>query len=151
MTAPPRPDYAQPVTTISTEQAEELLDEGTTFLDVRTTAEYADGHIPGSFNVPVSVEANGGLQPNLDFVAVVQGNFEKSHKMVILCRAGARSARAITLLKGAGYSNIFDMTAGMSGTKDTFGQVILGWQAEGRELSTECDEGRTYPELLAKL
>jgi rhodanese-related sulfurtransferase len=132
------------VTTISTDEAEELLDEGITFIDVRTVEEFDDGHLRGSFNVPVSIDTEQGRVANPDFLDVMEVNFEKSEKMVILCRAGARSARAVTILREAGYSELLDMTAGVAGGKDPFGEVIMGWQTEGRELLSDSDESQRY-------
>jgi rhodanese-related sulfurtransferase len=135
------------VTTISTEEAEKHLDEGTTIIDVRTEGEFADGHIPGAFNVPVNIDTPQGMQANADFVAVMNASFAKETKLVLHCRAGARSAQAATQLTEAGYTDLLDMTAGFVGKKDTFGQVIPGWQTEGREVTTESEEGQTYAAL----
>lgn len=132
------------MTKISTEQAEVLLDEGATYVDVRTEEEFADGHVPGAINVPVSFMAPGGMSPNDQFVDVINATFAKDQLLIVGCKAGGRSARAAALLEQAGFSKIQDMTAGFSGSKDAFGQPIPGWQAEGREIEIEAEEDQTY-------
>lgn len=129
---------------ISTDQAEALLDEGATFVDVRTPEEFADGHVPGAVNVPINFLAAGGMKPNDEFVDVMSRVFAKDQTLIIACKAGGRSARATSLLEQAGFSQLHDMSAGFSGSKDAFGQAIPGWQTEGREVEIDVEEDRTY-------
>jgi rhodanese-related sulfurtransferase len=105
------------VTKITTDQTEELLEEGVTFIDVRTEEEFRDGHVPGAINIPVSLASAGGMQPNPDFLAVVKRNFERTEKLIVACKAGGRSAKAAAELQSAGFSEVFDMTAGFHGSK----------------------------------
>ncbi len=135
------------MTKISTDQAEALLDEGATYIDVRTEEEFADGHVPGAINVPVSFMTPGGMQPNEEFIKVMTRAFEKDQVLIVGCKAGGRSARATALLEEAGFSKLNDMTAGFHGSKDPFGQPIQGWLAEGREVETEAEEDQTYAGL----
>lgn len=129
---------------ITTDQAEALIDDGVTFVDVRTEEEFRDGHVPGAINIPVSVSSGGGMQPNPEFLAVMEANFEKNEKLIIACKAGGRSARATVELEAAGFSEILDMTAGFHGTKDAFGATIPGWQSEGREVELAAEKAQTY-------
>ena len=64
---------------------EYLATPGAVLLDVRTSEEYRDGHIPGSKNVPLQA---------LDKVAYVY------------CHSGARSRQAAGLLRRMGYRNV---------------------------------------------
>jgi rhodanese-related sulfurtransferase len=137
------------VATISTDQAEELLEEGVRFVDVRTVEEFQDGHVPGAINVPISVSGPGGMQPNSDFIAVMEACFNKDEQIIVSCKAGGRSARAAQELLAAGFSDVLDMTAGFDGKKTAFGEVIPGWSAEGREVEMEADASQTY-EFLKK-
>lgn len=129
---------------ISTDQAEVLLDEGATYVDVRTEQEFADGHVPGAINVPVSFMAPGGMSPNDQFVTVMSATFAKDQLLIVGCKAGGRSAQAAKLLEQAGFSNVKDMTAGFLGSKDAFGQPIPGWQAEGREVEVDAEADQSY-------
>ena len=138
------------MSTITTDKAEELVDEGTKFLDVRTEEEFADGHIPHAVNVPVNLSRPGGMQPNDQFLSVVEASFEKTEKFIVACKAGGRSARACTILKAAGFTDFLDMSAGFVGRKDAFGQVTPGWQAEGREVEMDAEESQTYSFLKTK-
>ncbi len=136
--------------TISTDEAETLLEDGVTFIDVRTSEEFADGHVPGALNVPISFASAGGMQPNPDFVEVMNALFEKDQKLIVACKAGGRSARAVAQLEAAGFTALLDMTAGFVGSKDAFGQPIPGWSAEGREVETDGNEEQTYSALKAE-
>lgn len=136
---------------ITTDQAEQLLDEGVPFIDVRTEEEFQDGHVPGAINIPISVTAPGGMKPNPDFVAVVAAHFQKEDKLIVSCKAGGRSARAAAELEGAGFTQVLDMMAGFHGSKDAFGAAIPGWQAEGREIELEAQESQTYASRRAPL
>ena len=68
--------------------------EGAVLLDVRTEAEYAAGHIPGSVNLPLS---------RLD--EVEEQVSSKAAPLFVYCQSGARSASAVSALKGMGYSS----------------------------------------------
>lgn len=67
-------------------------------LDVRTEAEYAEGRIEGSINVPLQT-----LEKIQEKVA------DKNVLLYVHCRSGARSAKAVTLLKKMGYVNAIDI------------------------------------------
>ncbi len=127
------------------------MDKGAPFVDVRTEEEFRDGHVPGALNIPVHFSSPGGMTPNPDFVAVVAAQFDKEQRFIVACKAGGRSARAAALLKAAGFTKVLDMTAGFSGTKTAFGEVIPGWQAEGREVEIEAAAEQTYAALKADL
>lgn len=136
--------------TITNDEAEILLDEGVPFIDVRTIEEFQDGHVPGAVNIPISLSAPSGMMPNPHFLDVMQAHFDKSEKLIVACKAGGRSARALAELVQAGYQDVLDMTAGFVGSKDAFGAPIPGWQAEGREVETDADENQTYAARKAK-
>ena len=69
---------------------EYLATPGAVLLDVRTSEEYRDGHIPGSKNVPLQA---------LDKVASVAEN--KNMALYVYCHSGARSRQAAGLLRQA--------------------------------------------------
>lgn len=81
-------------------QARKLVTAGASLLDVRTPAEFADGHLPGAINIPVQ-----DLERRI-------GELEsKERPIVVYCRSGNRSAQATQLLKGAGYTAVHDLGA----------------------------------------
>lgn len=69
-------------------------------LDVRTTAEYREGHIAGSASIPLQKlgERLSKLPNNRDIICV--------------CRSGNRSRQATKILINAGY-NAVNMSGGM--------------------------------------
>ena len=69
----------------------ELVTGGAIIVDVRSAAEYKDGHIPGSKNYP------------LDTIRNKVPELKKLNKPVItVCRSGARSGVAKNILHAAG-------------------------------------------------
>ena len=64
-------------------------------LDVRTLEEYREGHIPGSKNVPLQ---------SLDKVTSFVNN--QDTLVFVYCHSGARSAQAVSVLEGMGYTNV---------------------------------------------
>ena len=79
-------------------------------LDVRTPAEFAEGHIPGTVNVP------------LDQLPARLGelNAHKVEDIVVVCRSGVRSARAAELMATAGFSKLTNLAGG-----------TMGWASSG--------------------
>lgn len=84
---------------ITAEEAKQMMDEGgVTVVDVRTEAEYKEGHIPGAVLVPnetIGSEPPEAL-PELDAVLLVH------------CRTGVRSKQAADKLVGMGYTQVYD-------------------------------------------
>jgi rhodanese-related sulfurtransferase len=135
---------------VSPAEAKKLIDEGYTYLDVRTVAEYAAGHPEGAHNIPVMNQGPRGMAPNPDFLDVVEAIYPKDAKLVVGCKAGMRSANAAELLAGAGYTNVIDQRAGFEGPRDAFGAVSEpGWAPAGLPVETETPGG-SYAELRAK-
>lgn len=79
-------------------QARRLVDSGALLLDVRTTGEFAGGHLPGAVNVPVDELPQGmhHLSP-------------PDRVIVVYCRSGMRSSRAAGLLRRAGFQTVHDL------------------------------------------
>ena len=77
-------------------------------LDVRRPDEYAEGHIPGSINVPNETIGIADI-PELP---------DKSQMILVYCRSGRRSKEASEKLVRLGYTNIVE-----------FGG-ILDWKGE---------------------
>ena len=67
-------------------------------LDVRTNEEYTGGHIDGSKNLP--------LQEIESIESVIT---DKTTPIFVHCRSGVRSAKAVTILKDMGYTNVTDI------------------------------------------
>jgi|WetSurMetagenome_2_1015567.scaffolds.fasta_scaffold214784_2 phage shock protein E len=65
-------------------------------LDVRTSEEYAEGHIPGAVLLPYDELAAKFKEP------------DKGRPIVVYCRTGRRSAIAADTLRDMGYVNVSD-------------------------------------------
>jgi len=77
----------------SNSNVENYLQEDALLLDVRTKAEFLAGHHSDAINIPLQeLEARIKELP--------------SKKIVTVCRSGARSAQAATVLKGKGFDAI---------------------------------------------
>ena len=118
---------------VSPVEAKKLMDdEGYTYLDVRTEAEFVAGRPAGAKLVPIMLAGPGGMVPNPDFLKGVEALFPKDAKLVVGCKAGGRSAKAAAALTGAGYTNVIDQRAGFDGARNSFGQVTeKGWAESG--------------------
>lgn len=78
-------------------------------LDVRTKEEFREGHIPGSINIPV------------DRLEVTALNINKDATIFVYCHSGARSSRAVAILKRLGYNN----AKNIGGIIDYSGEVVI--------------------------
>jgi rhodanese-related sulfurtransferase len=136
------------ITRISPADAKKLIDEqGYTYVDVRTEAEYAAGHPKGAQNVPVMNAGARGMEPNPDFLKVAQAAYPKDAKLVLGCRSGVRSMRAAQMLVDAGFTSIVEQRAGWEGARNAFGAVTEpGWSPAGLPTETTTPGG-SYAEL----
>jgi rhodanese-related sulfurtransferase len=72
-------------------------------LDVRSMAEFKDGHIVNAINVPLN-----GLGNNLK-----QLEKHRNRPIVAVCRSGSRSGAACSLLRKHGFENVKNLRGGM--------------------------------------
>lgn len=131
--AAPAPIVPKREVNIAPEEAKALLDanDGYVYLDVRTIAEFAAGHVPGSLNIPFLVLAeSGGREPNAEFLATAKAALAKDSKIIVGCRSGSRSKRAKDAMKSAGYTHLSDMLGGFVGTNEQPGWSSLGYPVE---------------------
>jgi rhodanese-related sulfurtransferase len=73
-----------------------LLVDGATLVDVRTPAEFKDGHINGAINLPLQT-----LKTNLN-------KLKKDQVIITCCRSGSRSGMARRLLQSAGFKQVYN-------------------------------------------
>lgn len=91
---------------ISVEQAlKDWQNKSAIILDVRTSAEYAAGHIPGAKLIP------------LDELPKRINEVPTGTKVYVICRSGNRSSQAVGLLREKGYSNTYNILNGMNAWK----------------------------------
>lgn len=128
-------------------------DSGYIYLDVRTVEEFAAGHVPGAWNIPVLVrdDASNGLTTNDRFLRVVKANLSSDARLVVGCRSGRRSARAMQLMRQAGFTHLINMAGGFAGSRNEAGGVAVpGWSM--LKYPTERGDGgnRGYAILRAR-
>lgn len=95
--------HAQKVRGVDVHRAQALNSQGALLLDVREAHEYSDGHAPGSLLIPV-----GHLQHRLKEIEAFQNK-----PVVVICRSGKRSAKAVELLQKAGFTDAHNVVGGM--------------------------------------
>ena len=96
--------------------AELIADSGVVILDVRTAAEFADGHIQGAILID---------QGQSDFMEKAKAALPIDKKIAIYCRSGRRSANAAGKLGDVGYKCV-NLKGG-----------IIAWKEAGKPVVTE--------------
>ncbi len=86
-----------------------LTTPGAVLLDVRTPAEFGEGHIEGSLNFPLD-----RIESLPERVA------DRNAPIFVYCRSGARSARAAAALRQMGYRQVKNI----GGIADYHGKVV---------------------------
>ena len=98
---------------LSSDQFEEMIQDKTIqLIDVRTVAEYSEGHIPGSININVLDE---------QFAAIADSTLQKDKPIALYCRSGKRSKKAAAILSRKGYK-VYELDKG-----------FIGWKEAGKE------------------
>jgi rhodanese-related sulfurtransferase len=137
---------------VSPTEAKALLDEGWTYVDVRSEPEFDQGHPTGALNIPLLRATPAGMIPNQDFVKVMQAVLQRQTKIVVGCQSGGRSMRAAAMLEAAGYQNIADQRAGFGGAFDASGRMVEpGWKAQNLPVESGQPPGRSYADLLLEI
>lgn len=87
-------------TQISMEEAVAMMatEENYIILDVRTTEEFAEKHIPKAINIPNETIGSEELAELPD----------KNQLILVYCRSGNRSKQASEKLAALGYTNIYE-------------------------------------------
>jgi len=86
--------------------AVELINrEDALVIDVRPTADFDQGHIVGARNMPMNNFKN----------QLGQLDKHKDRTVVVGCRSGNQSQMACKILRGAGFSKVYNLRGGMMG------------------------------------
>lgn len=95
-------------------------------IDVRTPEEYAFiGHPEMVWNIPFAFvtyqrkegKTEYGPKTNPDFVTEVKTIAGPADTVLLMCRSGDRSAKAVNKLAAAGFKNVYTITDGFEGDK----------------------------------
>jgi len=91
------------VPAITVEELKGKIERGDDFLllDVREPHEVEIAALPGSLRIPL-----GQLAENL-------GSLDSARDIVVHCKLGGRSAKAVALLQGAGFRKVWNLTGGI--------------------------------------
>lgn len=100
----------------ATEFAAAVLRTGTVVLDVRTPAEYAEGHLPRAVNVDVE---------SADFVTRLE-TLDKTVPYALYCRSGNRSGTALSMMTAAGFTSTYHLGGGIGAWSAAGGEVTTG-------------------------
>lgn len=98
---------------IDVRQAQLISQQGALLLDVREEAEYAEVHAPNATLIPL-----GQLTSRLNEIAAY-----KEKPIAVMCRSGKRSAKAVQLLQEAGYTQVSNVSGGLT-----------AWQSAGLDV-----------------
>jgi rhodanese-related sulfurtransferase len=112
--------------TISVSDANAMIQSSPNLLvvDVRTSQEYAQGHLKGAMNIPLSD------------LPVQIGGLDRNRPILVYCQTGVRSAQAATMLVNAGFTQVYDMEGGLTAWINagyptvTSGDTSLVWSAQ---------------------
>ena len=85
--------------TIDSNVAMTLIEQNAVVIDVRSSDEYATGHIEGSINIPVD---------NIGSIT-----YEKDTVIILYCASGMRSSNAAETLVDMGYTNVYNLDGGL--------------------------------------
>jgi rhodanese-related sulfurtransferase len=116
-------------------------------IDVRTPEEYLFvGHPPMAWKIPLAAQlyewdaakAQFPMKSLPDFVSRVSEVAKPDDMLLVMCRSGGRSAKAVNLLAKAGFTRVYNITDGMEGDAVTdpdsvfVGQrLVNGWKNSG--------------------
>lgn len=98
---------------VGPKQALTMTHQGALLLDVRQPEEYAAIHAPNATLIPL-----GELPARMQEISAW-----KDKPVVVICRSGRRSAKAVELLREAGYGNVSNLAGG-----------IQDWEKDGLEV-----------------
>ncbi len=93
---------------------ERVSTPGMITIDVRTPAEYAAGHLPHAVNI--DVEAS-------DFTQKIDA-LDHQAAYAVYCRSGNRSAQALAIMQGAGFTDVAHLLGGIAAWQAAGGSVV---------------------------
>jgi rhodanese-related sulfurtransferase len=104
------------VNQMSVQQLKQLIDEKPSnilLIDVRYKSEYEMTHLPGAVLVPMpEINSGKGIAKIKQLIKEKRLAFSEEPTVIVMCKAGVRSAKALVQLKKAGISG-FNVTGGI--------------------------------------
>jgi rhodanese-related sulfurtransferase len=147
-------------------ELKQKLGDKALFVDVRTRAEIsylgmpsvADAHIP-AFEHPANAawdDKSGRfkMEPNADFEPELARRLAlrqlgKQDTVILICRSGDRTSRAVNFLTELGYSKVYTVVDGFEGDAIAEGpqagqRVLNGWKNTGLPWTYKLDKDKMY-------
>jgi rhodanese-related sulfurtransferase len=126
-------------------------DPNVIYLDVRSVPEFEQGHPEKARNIPLMDLVPGmGMVANPDFTKVVEANIPKDAAILVGCKTGGRSARAIEIMAQMGFQNLTNVRTGFVGSMDMTGRITEpGWSMLNLPQCTTCEAASSYEYLKA--
>jgi rhodanese-related sulfurtransferase len=87
-----------------TQFEQKLSDTNIVLIDVRTPQEYSQGHIAGSLNIDFYGD---------NFESEMKA-IDQSKTILVYCKSGNRSGKAINILAKNNFKNIYDLSGGIT-------------------------------------
>ena len=112
----------------------------TTYVDVRTVAEFVAGHPRGRvINVPIEFyhPKTGATHGNASFILVMEHTLPLTTPLIVGGDEGPRAGAAAAALSAAGYQDVSVMSAGLA-----------GWRVSGLPVTGNNAPGVSYVSLL---
>jgi rhodanese-related sulfurtransferase len=101
----PLMESASGVQKVTSQEAVQLINrQAAVIVDVREPSEFQSGHIARAINIPLGQIATRGQELK---------KF-KERPIVVCCASGARSSRAVALLRKEGFANARNLSGGMA-------------------------------------
>jgi rhodanese-related sulfurtransferase len=99
---------AFPYQTIGTDEAKQMIEQGTRVIDVRQLEEWQSGHIPQATLLPINSIYSFGQ-------ALKELHLPEDEAVIFVCRSGQRSASACEIALVAGLKRVYNLANGMIG------------------------------------
>ena len=113
------------------------------YVDVRTVAEFADGHPRGKVvNIPILFyhPTTKAVFPNESFLLVMEHYYPKETTLIIGCDTGERAQQAAERLLTSGYQDVAVLEGGYT-----------QWREQQLPKSLDNRDGISYVSLLTKI
>ena len=102
-----------PMKQLAATDAKAMLDDKTTYLiDTREPYEHGANNLAELFTVADSKVINIPLSRMAN--AIVQGQLDKAHNYILVCRSGNRSKQAANNLSQLGFENVYNLNGGLA-------------------------------------
>lgn len=107
------------VSNVSNTELQDLMAKGVTLVDIRLPEEWQQTGVIKDSKPLTLFEKNGSVAPN--FLADLQKIVPANKPVALICRTGNRTRAGSEMLAQAGYSQVYNVTNG-----------ITGWIKEGK-------------------